>query len=231
MTVRPLIGVVGKIEMFWKKPKWSDVPGCFERHLQRRDGNALFPPERRTVSREEITEARRRDQMDQDRFIEAVRHFGSVFSEDTNPLSTLQGSSYLQQVQALLKEAASIGGSIQNAIHLLETTEEKIIQCLNTLMPEGKDLLEELKSNSMMLRNPFIAQHRRKDTPILESEEVPTLLSEDFATISVIGFVSRSFPDFKPCEADVKRHLDAAICQGFSKEGAQDIMNAWNQMQ
>jgi hypothetical protein len=170
--------------MFWKKPKWSEVPGCFERHLQRRDGNFLFPLERRTVSRGEIAEARRRDKIDQGRFIEAVKKLGAVLdnSENTNPLSTLQDSSSLQKVQALLEEAASIGGNIQNVIRLLESTEESIIQCLNTSMPEGKDLLEKAKSYSITARIPFIAQLKRKDTPILESEEIPTLLSEDFET-------------------------------------------------
>jgi hypothetical protein len=44
--------------MFWKKTKWSKNPGCFERHLQRRDGNVLFPLERRSVTNKSIEEAR-----------------------------------------------------------------------------------------------------------------------------------------------------------------------------
>lgn len=219
--------------MFWEKPKWSKFPGCFERHLQRRDGNLLFPLERRRVSKEEIEQARRRDEIDQERFIEAVRNFGTELDqlEDTNALSTLRGSSFLQKVQALLEEAASIGGNIQSTIHQLEATEENMIQCLNTSMPEGKKLLEEAKALSTIARIPFMAQLKRKDTPILQSEEVPVLLSEDFATIAVIGFTSRSFPDFKPCEADIRKHLDAAVRQGLKKKQAQELIDAWNKMQ
>lgn len=219
--------------MFWKKSKWSEVPGCFERHLQRRDGNILFPLERRMVSRGETADARRRDKTDQDKFIETVRNLEAVIdnSEKTNPLSTLRRSSSLQKIQALLEEAASIGGNIQNAIRLLESTEESIIQSLNASMPEGKNLLQKAKSSSITARIPFLAQLKRKDTPILESEVVPTLLSEDFETISVIGFMSRNFPDFKPCEMDITKHLDAAIIQGFSKVQAQEIMNAWRKIQ
>lgn len=218
--------------MFWKKPKWSKVPGCFERHLQRRDGNILFPPQRRIISAEEIAHARKKDEIDQERFIAAVRNIGTELynSEDTNPSSTLRDSSSLQKIQTLLEEAASIGGNIQNAIHSLETTEEKIIKSLNKAMPEGKELLEEAISLSMTHRIPFIAQLKKKDTPIIQSEQVPTLLSEDLATIAVIGFMSRSFPDFKPCEVDVRKHLDAAVQQGFNKEQAQNLINAWNEM-
>lgn len=167
--------------MFWKKSKWSEVPGCFERHLQRRDGNVLFSSERRTVSRGEIAEAQRRDKIDQDKFVETVKKLGAALdnSENTNPLSTLRDSSSLQRIQALLEEAASIGGNIQNAIRLLENTEESITQSLNELTPEGKELLEKSKSYSITARIPFIAQLKRKDTPILKSEVVPTLLSED----------------------------------------------------
>jgi hypothetical protein len=121
--------VIRETEMLWKKQKWSKIPGCFERHLQRRDGNALFPPERRKVSMEEITQARKKDEIDQERFIETIRKLGNELenSEDTSPLSIVPDSSSLEKIQALLEEAASIGGNIQNAIHRLETTEENII--------------------------------------------------------------------------------------------------------
>lgn len=218
--------------MFWKKQKWSKVPGCFERHLQRRSGSALFPLERRKTSIEEIAQARRKDEVDQERFLQAVRNLGARLenSEDTTPFSTLRDSSTLEKIQALLEEAASIGGNIQNAIHHLQTTEEKVMQYLSKSMPEGKGLFEEAKSLSVLARTPFMAQLKRKDTPILPGEEVPTLLSEDFATISVIGFMSRSFPGFKPREADIRKHLDEAVQQGFSKKQALNLITAWNKM-
>lgn len=169
--------------MFWNKQKWSKVPGCFEKHLQRRDGNILFPLDRQRVSKEEIAQARKRDEIDHERFLEAVKNLGTELEtfEDTNPLSTLRDSSSLQKVQTLLELAASIGGNIQNAIRLLETTEESIIECLNTSMPESKDLLEKARAVSVTARIPFLAQLRRKDSPILEREEVPALLSEDIS--------------------------------------------------
>jgi len=219
--------------MFSNRPKWSNVPGCFERHLQRRDGNVLFPLERRIVSREEVEQAQRRDKLDQERFIEAVRNLKIELdnSEDRNPLFTSHDSSFLQRVQALLEEAASIGGNIENAIHILETTEEKMIQCLNASMPEGKELLEKAKSLSTMHRIPYLAQMKRRDTPILENEQVPTLLSEDFATISIIGYVSRRFPDFKPSDSDVRMLVEKAVRHGFDEGTAQRILDAWNEMQ
>jgi hypothetical protein len=80
-----------------------------------------------------------------------------------------------------------------------------------------------------MERIPYLAQMKRKDTPILETEEVPTLFSENFATISAVGYISRNFPDFKPSEADIKKHLDEAVRQGFDKGMAQNILKAWNE--
>jgi hypothetical protein len=48
---------------------WSEHPGCFERHLQRRYKNILFSPERRLISKKDIEDARQRDKLDQDIFI------------------------------------------------------------------------------------------------------------------------------------------------------------------
>jgi len=219
--------------MLWGKPKWSKIPGCFERHLQRRDGNILFPPEKRTISKGDIEEAQKRDKVDQDKFVNKIKDLGIELgkSGNTSSASIQQTSSVLQEVQALIEEAASIGGDIQNQIQALENAEEQLIQILNQAMPEGSHLLEKTKSLSTTARIPFIAQLKRRNTPILENEEVAALLSEDLATVSLIGYVSRSFPDFKPSEADIIRQLDYAVRQGFSKEHAQEIMTAWNEIQ
>ena len=101
--------------MFWKRQKWSEVPGCFERHLQRRVDNILFPLARQRVSEEEVAQARKRDEIEQETFIEAVNNLGIELEtpKDTKGLSTVGDSSSLQKVQALLEQAASIGGNIQ----------------------------------------------------------------------------------------------------------------------
>ena len=56
---------------------WSDYPGCFERHLQRRDGNPLFPPERRIVTKKEIDEAKAKDLIEYNQFAEKVKIFST----------------------------------------------------------------------------------------------------------------------------------------------------------
>jgi hypothetical protein len=41
--------------------EWSENPGCFERHLKRKQDNPLFPEPDRKVTQEQIDEARERD--------------------------------------------------------------------------------------------------------------------------------------------------------------------------
>jgi hypothetical protein len=213
--------------MFWNKPNWSKCPGCYERHLQRRCENILFPPERRKVSKDDIIQARKKDEIDQHRFIKEVQLAGAELEN----LEYDNRSYAIQRIQALLEEAAAIGGeTIQNAVQLLEQLEEETIQYLNKAMPEGKELLEKSKSLSFMARIPFIAQCKRQDTPILPNEEIPTLLCESFETIATLGFISRSFPDFKPSGSDIINYLETAVKQGFSKDEAQNLISAWNEM-
>lgn len=218
--------------MFWNKLKWSNATGCFEQHLQRREGNGLFPLDRRKISKSEVTEAQKIDQMDQDRFIEAVKRLGAEleFQEDKDPGSTVRDTAYIQKVQGMLEEAASIGGPIQKAIRMLESIEEDMIQHLNRSMSDGADLLNKAKSLSLTARIPLLAQMRRKDTPILSSEEIPSILSEDIEIISTIGKISRSFPGFRPCEDDIRNHLDAAVKQGFDRKRANELLDAWNRI-
>jgi hypothetical protein len=208
--------------------KWSDSPGCFERHLQRREGNLLFPPGRRIVTRKEIEEAREKDKMEQQQFIEKTNIFL------TNTMKVIKGkllqldevSPILEEVMELIEEAMSIGGNIEDVIERLDSLEETLMQSLNKT--DGVELLEKAMSLSCIKRIPYMAQFSRKNSPILKEEEIPALLSEDLNTISLEGYTSRAFaPNYRPNEADITSHLEKAVSNGFSKERAAQIIAAW----
>ena len=204
---------------------WSDNPGCFERHLQRREGNLLFPPERRIVTQKEIDEAKERDRIEQQRFAEKVRTISSKLREQESiPLSQI--TSTLNEIQELIEEGTSLGCDIGH----LEKAEEKLMQSANEALPDCADLLKKAGNLSALNRIPYFTQSLRKDSPILKEEEIPALLSEDLKTISLAGYMSRSYaPNYRPNEADIMSHLDKAVNNGFSKERAAQIISAWNE--
>jgi hypothetical protein len=207
---------------------WSDNPGCFERHLRMREGNLLFPIDRRLVTKKEIEEAQKKDKEEQHQFIEKVQI--STAKTESSSLSLKEWHAWLQEIQSLLVEAAEIGGDIGPTQKGLENLEESIINMLNEKMPDASDLLKKEQSLWTLQRLPFIAQRLRKDSPILKDDEIPTLLSEDLQTIALAGYISRSCdPDFRPNEMDIKTYLGKTVELGFSQDRANQIIKAWNE--
>jgi len=213
---------------------WNEYPGCFERHLQRRYKNILFPPERRCVSRKEIEEARKKDEKEQNEFF-------VKFEEMTSQLKDAGGKDgevsidklaefHFKRLQSLMKEAAQIGGKAFSMIPELEEVEATMVKQITTAVPSVAENFKLILSQSTQKRIPYVVQVARKDTPILANEQVPALFCEDMPTIAFMGFLSRSFaPDFRPNEADITNHLDYAISRGFSKKNAKEIMAAWHE--
>lgn len=211
---------------------WNENPGCFERHLQRREGNLLFPAHRRIVTKKEIEEAKELDKKEQQDFIEKVMAFSSITSEKAKSNSSLdEAHSLLKEVQSLLQEAAAIGGDIGPAQKVLEDCEEATINLISEAAPNTSDLFKKQQSLCILQRSRYMAQRFRNDSPILNGEEIPTLLSEDLHTIALGGYISRSCdPDFRPNENDIKTHLEKALSMGFSKDRADQILTAWNEI-
>ena len=215
-----------------EKSPWSEKPGCFERHLLRREGNVLFSTERRVVTKKEIKEAQEIDRIEQQQFKEKVNNFITNTRDvlTREEVSLDQSLSILKEVMELIEEAIAIGGNIEGGVERLESIEETLIQSLNKAMPAGAELLEKQRSLSYTQRISYIAQSSRKNSPILKGEEIPALLSEDLETISFVGYMSRTFgPDSKPNEVDIRGNLEKALAQGFSKERASQIIAAWNE--
>lgn len=210
---------------------WSDNPGCFERHLQRREGNLLFPPERRVVTQREIDEAKEKDRLEQQAFAEKFHAFAAktVALKNTN-LPPSDVLSIWRETGELLEEAASIGESVENLMQILQSTEDHLKQLLNELVPDGTDGMTSMTNLSSMARIYYFAQSWRKHSPILKEEEIPALLSEDLGTISLAGYMSKAFaPNYRPNETDIRSHLEDAVSRGFSKERAEQIISAWNE--
>lgn len=233
------------MEMEGNGRMWSMYPGCFERHLQRRDGNPLFPPERRLILRKEIVEAVEKDRVEAQVF--KIKHRAFVDSKlilfnSKKNMKPIEANELLREVMVLAEECAIYGESVHEEKEHLERTEEILMNSMNEVMPEGAENLRTINALSCQKRKDYAAQYNRKDTPILKEELMATLLSEDLMYITGAGITckgygldnissadeSRKRPDKLPNTNDIQSFLENAVNDGFSKSRANQIMAAWN---
>jgi len=219
--------------LFWNRKnqenqfEWLEMPGCFERHLQRRHRNPLFPEERRTISNKELSEARKKDLSDLKEFIKKYTLWLIEAGKLNDKSSVDDLKSCLQDTQELADLAAAVGGDLDDEISVIGKMENKIISLMNMRVPQGADLLRKTQSLSSTQRIPYFAQAVRKDSPILKSEELASLLSEDLETIEFAGLLSRSFPGYRPNTIDVKEALGKAIKEGLNTQYAKEVIEAF----
>lgn len=184
---------------FWRKKNtraqevpipWSDSPGCFENHLRLRHKNPLFPAERRNVSRSEIIEARARDWADMREF--QTRYQSLLASAVALP----DRADFIEIVElwetgvGLLVRSAEVGGiandakaSIQNLCDAMVTTMREAVLCEQNAAVTLNNLVELWWARSEVSTHELLAQIGRSDTPFLEADVIPALLSGDADTV------------------------------------------------
>ena len=188
---------------------WSQNPGCYERHLQRKYKNPLFPPASRVVTQEEINVARTRDLSDAEALHEDLHH---LVKEETAGIKVADSSTFdkiRNKIDNLIQHAAEIGGdggdeigkSLASLRSALMTDWRKGLQDIgNTQALNALDEAERfVEENVKPFRNRFVAQMSR----LKPEDVVPTLLSEDPETIS---FVLKQLED----GSDAQKELRAA---------------------
>jgi hypothetical protein len=163
---------------------WSARPGCFERHLQRRHRNPLFPPERRRVSAAELEEARRRDASE----LESLRRQVSELLDRIARLSADAAPEELRPVQrgiqTLFRRSTEVGGKAIGLAWELRN----LHQTLADLWPQAADrAVAAAAPESLEPDHSFLSQALRADSPIRPDELVPSLLSEDVGTIRSVA--------------------------------------------
>lgn len=171
---------------------WSANPGCFERHLQRKHNNPLFPGPERLVTEEQITLARDRDRADALQLVEDVKVVQLAIAELEHP-SLGDVDRIRQRIDDLLHSAAQVGGDMSNRIvKMLDDTRESVMNAWCAGVGGNDKALEALEHaeahqrlRTLVVNNPFVAQMLRKDTPIKPEDVVPALLCESPETIRI----------------------------------------------
>jgi len=207
--------------------RWRQAPGCFERQLQRMEGNPLFPEDRRHPTDQDILQAREKDDADLKQLDSDVQKLFDDF-KSLNEGGKVQGSrltDYLQhRVEPLMARAAEIG-DLPAAQMCIPALKNLIISCLTNLKKSaGIDLpVETFEPSWRFKTNVFIAQCHREDTPI-DRLSVQALLCENTQTVENVLNVYREWdPGIIDSLREVARlHLELAELDGFDLPGADE---------
>lgn len=171
-----------KVETAYKglTNRWRPSPGCFERHLQRMEGNPLFSETQRSPTDDAIMQARAKD----DAELEKLAHdFEAFFSDlkNLNEQGQVSGSTITDlmqhRVEPLMVRSAEIGQS-PSAQHHLEALTEFMESMLEHLKV-GSDTREGFRKDWRRRTNEFIAQDWREDKPIANEDRIRALLCEN----------------------------------------------------
>ncbi len=206
--------------------RWRQHPGCFERHLQRMEGNPLFPESQRKPTDEMISEARAKD----DAEAEQVKHDVSQLFEDVKTISEpgkISATTILDLIQhraePLLERAAALGHS-PDALRIVGALKGFMDSLLSSALHRSPEECKPFQKDWRRKTNVFIAQNWRDDTPISKEDAVRALLCENVSTVQE---VLRIYSELDPAVVDSMRemaalHFEMAELDGFIVPGGQE---------
>jgi hypothetical protein len=181
---------------------WSQNPGCFERHLQRKYRNPLFPPDVPTVAQEQIDQARVKDSLEAE---EVRQRFWSLLHRVRDRDASVPCGEALnvrKEFDNLLSRTAEIGGPLHEVVPKLFEMYEAVVHDILASLYDHNDLEKQLRvalafsaERRRLFNNSFVAQLRRMDTPIRPDEVIPSLLSETPETIRLMVEVLSDHPE------------------------------------
>lgn len=206
---------------------WSENPGCFERHLQRKFNNPLFSPKNRKVSKHEIDTARQKDIKDTEDLQQEIEKLYNDFKQKKLELNLTVGEAgdLREKIDNLTCRTLTVDGGALAFMPLLFELRTTIIDDWRVyLLTNGKEDLikvldeaERLFAAEDILKTPFVLQFMRKDSPIcrLDIDIVPSVLSEEIKTIEVF------------CRYIISSKPDKKIISFFKKETSKVIKAMW----
>jgi len=177
------------------KTHWSSSPGSFERQLQRREGNPMFPKALREPTNEDIQAARANDERDFKEAEKAAMSWIKGVEEMLESGATIGKMAPYHKSSSDVMQLCAIGGEPAESYRFkVERVDSavaaEIIRAMEKSSPEDAAKLGESDKTWVALRNigthPLLAQLARKGGPIGEDEHLPTILCETVETVNEI---------------------------------------------
>jgi hypothetical protein len=164
---------------------WSENPGAFEQHLQRRYRNPLFPPNRRIVTQADINSARLRDHEDYAKVNAQMNRLTDDLLKLPDDVSSSQIDAFRERMDDLIQAALGVGGPAYEIASRVKRLRQTAMQSWRVALAGNEEALRALDqaeqfwhANSPTFEIPFIAQMLRKSGSIPANDILPALLSE-----------------------------------------------------
>lgn len=174
------------------KLSFSAQPGCWERHLQRQYENPLFQHMEREITQDLVAAAQQRDEEERQRFQQG---FHSLLSEVSTLASQVEAEimfKFQDRIDALYEQCSGLGGDFAAEKQGLRNLNEIIMQAIKVSSQDKPEALAPLLEKDAsrqrhfhLLNYPVIAHLLHPETPILVSDIVPTLLSEESEAVKM----------------------------------------------
>lgn len=165
--------------------QFSQQPGPRERHLQRKANNPLFPENMRNVQQQDIDAARQQDDME---LITFMNGFQSLVQEAIDLKPETDSETILDLKERLDKSYAQCcalpgdQSQIKEAVKKLIDAVMAAVRSGATMDPKAMQELEEEQQareiHFALHDQQLVADLMLEDSPIMEDELIPSLLSE-----------------------------------------------------
>jgi hypothetical protein len=203
--------------------RWRESPGCFERHLQRMEGNPIFPESQRNPTDEDILLARSKDDAELEKLVIDVETFLSDFKHliEQGQIPGRTITDLMQhRVEPLMVRAAEIGHLSPAQVHL--ETLKKLMESMLKSLNLAPDVIGGFRRDWRRRTNVFITQQWRDDKPMSQDGDAAALLCE---TVEDVSEVLDIYQELDSGVVDSLRelallHFEMAKLEGFHLPGA-----------
>jgi hypothetical protein len=172
---------------FWNRRHRGDLAaaqaaGCYERHLQRRRQNPLFPKDRQDVSLAAIQQARQRDNDERSalrsQIVEALR----PLMEGPDSVDGQMAIGLLQEIHQLIERACQCDQGLEQEVAALQQGYQSLSESIRIVRgSEHSAQLDAaahaLQAQIALLSSPLLATLCRPDSPMRADELVPSFIS------------------------------------------------------
>lgn len=212
------------------KLRFSEQPGCWERHLQRQYNNPLFNHIDYQITQTDVDDAHRKDEEEKREF---QKSFVKLLEEVSQLQSQVEAEVVLrlrERIDSLYEQCAGLGGNHSSEKQGLKKLNKLIIQSILTSGIEDEKLIGNLEQEATaremhfkLLEHPFIAHLLHPNSPISEQDIIPALLTEEEAPLRAAMSL------FEPAQQTFLSQQARKLLMQLKEEGY-ELPTAWQRL-